>query len=170
LGPRDLLFLWSQVRATWLLIWWLLEAYMIVNFRTRGISRGTRKLIWTPILNLKKNQWTCKTNTEREQNILPNDNHNHMTSLWQSPRSSPKTCSILCSIVKGKPPNHSFPNGDLPLYPSYKLYLDCSWLLDFSLLLTNSFPRINFEELQSSQALKIQNLNHHFKLIPGLSE
>jgi len=44
LGSRGLLLLWSQVRAMWLLIWWPLEVYMIVNFRARGISRGTRKL------------------------------------------------------------------------------------------------------------------------------
>ena len=46
--------LWSQVRALWLLIWWPLEAYMVVNFRARGISRGARKLTRTPTLNLKK--------------------------------------------------------------------------------------------------------------------
>jgi len=54
LGPRGLLPLWSQVQALWLLIWWPLEAYMVVNFRARGISRGTRKLTRTPTLNLKK--------------------------------------------------------------------------------------------------------------------
>jgi len=27
---------------------------MVINFRTRGISRGVRKLIWTPML-IKKN-------------------------------------------------------------------------------------------------------------------
>jgi hypothetical protein len=32
-------------------IWWPLEAYMVVNFRARGISRGARKLAWTPTLN-----------------------------------------------------------------------------------------------------------------------
>ena len=46
-----LLPLWSQVRALWLLIWWPLEVYMVVNFRARGISRGTRKLARTPTLN-----------------------------------------------------------------------------------------------------------------------
>jgi hypothetical protein len=51
LGPRGLLPLWSQVRALWLLIWWPLEAYMVVNFRARGISRGARKLARTPTLN-----------------------------------------------------------------------------------------------------------------------
>jgi hypothetical protein len=51
LGPRGLLPLWSQVRAMWLLIWWPLEVYMVVNFRARGISRGTRKLTRTPTLN-----------------------------------------------------------------------------------------------------------------------
>jgi len=39
LRPRGLLPLWSQVRALWLLIWWPLEAYMVVNFRARGINR-----------------------------------------------------------------------------------------------------------------------------------
>jgi hypothetical protein len=51
LGPRGLLPLWSQVRALWLLIWWPLEAYMVVNFRARGISWGARKLARTPTLN-----------------------------------------------------------------------------------------------------------------------
>jgi hypothetical protein len=37
-----------------LLIWCLLEAYMVVNFRTHRISRDTRKLIQTPTSNLKK--------------------------------------------------------------------------------------------------------------------
>jgi hypothetical protein len=60
LEPRGLLPLWSQVRVLWLLIWWPLEAYMVVNFRTRGISRGARKLARTPTLNLKKKK-TWKT-------------------------------------------------------------------------------------------------------------
>jgi hypothetical protein len=30
---------------------WPLEAYMVVNFRARGISRGARKLARTPTLN-----------------------------------------------------------------------------------------------------------------------
>ena len=51
LESRGLLPLWSQVRAMWLLIWWPLEAYMVVNFRARGISRGARKLARTPTLN-----------------------------------------------------------------------------------------------------------------------
>jgi hypothetical protein len=32
---------------------------MVANFRAREISRGTRKLAWTPILIIKKN--TCDT-------------------------------------------------------------------------------------------------------------
>jgi hypothetical protein len=51
LGSKNLFFLWSQVRVLWLLICWLLEAYMVINFRTRGISRGARKLARTPTLN-----------------------------------------------------------------------------------------------------------------------
>jgi hypothetical protein len=51
LRSRCLLLLWSQVRALWLLIWWPLEAYMVVNFRACGISRGARKLAQTPTLN-----------------------------------------------------------------------------------------------------------------------
>jgi len=54
LGPRGLLPLWSQVRAMWLLISWLLEAYMVVNFRVREISRGARKLARTLTLNKKR--------------------------------------------------------------------------------------------------------------------
>jgi len=50
LGQRDLLSLWSQVEALWLIIWWSLETYMVVNFRARAISRGTRKLAWILIL------------------------------------------------------------------------------------------------------------------------
>jgi hypothetical protein len=49
-----LLPMWSQVRALWLLIWWSLEAYMVVNFRAREISQGTHKLARTPTLNWKK--------------------------------------------------------------------------------------------------------------------
>jgi len=51
---KSLLFLWFQVWNMWLLIWWPLEAYMVVNFRTRGINRDARKLVGTTILNLKK--------------------------------------------------------------------------------------------------------------------
>ena len=51
LGLRGLLPLWSQIRAMWLLIQWPLEAYMVVNFRARGISRGACKLVRTPTLN-----------------------------------------------------------------------------------------------------------------------
>jgi len=54
LESRGLLPLWSQVRAMWLLIWWQLEAYMVVNFRARGITRGTCKLAGTPTLIKKK--------------------------------------------------------------------------------------------------------------------
>ena len=54
LGPRGLFSLWSQVRVLWLLIWWSLETYMVVNFRACGISQDTHKLIRTPMLNLKK--------------------------------------------------------------------------------------------------------------------
>jgi hypothetical protein len=41
----------AQIRVLWLLIWWPLEIYMVVIFRARGISRGTRKLVRTPTLN-----------------------------------------------------------------------------------------------------------------------
>ena len=51
LGSRTLFFMWFQVRVLWFLIWWPLETYMVVNFRTRGISRGARKLTRTPRLN-----------------------------------------------------------------------------------------------------------------------
>ena len=58
LGLRGLLSLWSQIRALWLLIWWSLEVYMVVNFRVCEISQGTRKLVRTPTLNKKKiNNW-----------------------------------------------------------------------------------------------------------------
>jgi hypothetical protein len=48
---RDLFSLWFQVWVLWLLIWWSLEAYMVVNFKTRGISRGARQLARTSTLN-----------------------------------------------------------------------------------------------------------------------
>jgi hypothetical protein len=53
LGLRGLLPLWSQVRALWLLIWWSLEVYMVVNFRACEISQGARKLVRTPTLKKK---------------------------------------------------------------------------------------------------------------------
>jgi hypothetical protein len=52
--------LWSQVRVSWLLIWWLLEAYMVVNFRTRRISKGACKLAWIPTLIKKKIFMVCR--------------------------------------------------------------------------------------------------------------
>jgi len=36
LGLRDLFFLWSQVRALWLLIWWSLEAWRLTWSLTSG--------------------------------------------------------------------------------------------------------------------------------------
>jgi len=54
LGLRGLLPLRSQVRTLWSLIWWPLEAYMVVNFMARGISRDTRKLARTPTIIKKK--------------------------------------------------------------------------------------------------------------------
>jgi len=64
---EGLFSLWFQVRALWLLIWWPLEAYMVVNFRTRGISRDMRKLTRTPTLTEKKKleeiAWKWKTMT-----------------------------------------------------------------------------------------------------------
>jgi len=56
LGLRGLLSLRSQVRTLWTLIWWPLEAYMVVNFRARGISRGARKLARTPTIIKKKKE------------------------------------------------------------------------------------------------------------------
>jgi hypothetical protein len=50
-SARGLLPLWIQVRALWLLIWWPLETYMVVNFRIREISRGAHKLARTLTLN-----------------------------------------------------------------------------------------------------------------------
>jgi len=54
LGSRGLLPLWPRVRALWLLIWWPLEVYMVVNFKARGINRGARKLARTLSLKKKK--------------------------------------------------------------------------------------------------------------------
>jgi len=53
LRSRSLFSLWSQVRVLWLLIWWLLEAYMVINFKAREISRGAHKLVQTPTLKKK---------------------------------------------------------------------------------------------------------------------
>jgi len=50
LGLTDLLPLYSQVQVLWLFIWWSLEVYMVINFRTHGISRDKYKLIRIPIL------------------------------------------------------------------------------------------------------------------------
>jgi hypothetical protein len=46
--------MWSQVWALWLLIWWPLETYMIVNFRIHWISWNAHKLARKPTLSLKK--------------------------------------------------------------------------------------------------------------------
>ena len=51
---EGLLPLWSQVRTLWLLIWWPLKAYMVVNFRVCGINRDVRKITQTPTLIRKK--------------------------------------------------------------------------------------------------------------------
>jgi hypothetical protein len=59
LRPRGLLLLWSQVQALWLLIRWPLKAYMIVNFRTREISRGAHKLTRAPTLIKKIQNGYC---------------------------------------------------------------------------------------------------------------
>ena len=47
---RGLSFLWFQVRILWLLIWWSLETYLIINFRVCGISQDTCKLARTSML------------------------------------------------------------------------------------------------------------------------
>jgi hypothetical protein len=51
LESRDLLSLWSQVQTLWLLIWWPLEAYMVVNFKTCRISGDAYKLARKTTLN-----------------------------------------------------------------------------------------------------------------------
>jgi uncharacterized membrane protein len=56
LGLRGLLSLWSHVRALWLLVRWSLEAYIVVNFRAREISRGARKLARIVMLIKKTNK------------------------------------------------------------------------------------------------------------------
>ena len=64
---RGLFFLWFQGRVLWLLIWWPLKVYMIVNFKVRGISKGIRKLIQTSILIKKKNPINKK-----DRNLITN--------------------------------------------------------------------------------------------------
>jgi len=44
-----------QFRALWLIIWWSLKNYMVINFRACGISRGIRKLTRIPTSIIKKN-------------------------------------------------------------------------------------------------------------------
>jgi hypothetical protein len=70
---KSLFSLWFQVWDMWLLIWWPLEAYMVVNFRTRGINRDARKLVQTTILNLKKKNspwiFTCALQGVKSQAI-----------------------------------------------------------------------------------------------------
>jgi hypothetical protein len=80
LGPRGLLPLWSQVQALWLLIWWPLEAYMVVNLRARGISRGTRKLVRTPMLNWKK-KWYGTLGCRCKLSFQSNEN-NRQTNVY----------------------------------------------------------------------------------------
>jgi hypothetical protein len=44
----------------------LLEVYMVINFRVREVSQGTRNLAWTPILikkRKKKKKGECNTNS-----------------------------------------------------------------------------------------------------------
>ena len=83
MGPRGLLPLWSHVRALWLLLWWPLEAYMVVNFRARGISRGARKLTQTPTLIKKKaTQKTDKNLVWLKINFLDEIDG----STWSAPR------------------------------------------------------------------------------------
>jgi hypothetical protein len=81
LGPRGLLPLWSQVQALWLLIWWPLEAYMVVNLRARGISRGTRKLARTPMLNWKKKKWYGTLGCRCKLSFQSNEN-NRQTNVY----------------------------------------------------------------------------------------
>ena len=57
----NLIFMWSQARAMWLLIWWSLEIYMVINLRAHEISWGTHKLTRTLTLIKKKNLKTPKT-------------------------------------------------------------------------------------------------------------
>jgi hypothetical protein len=57
---RDLLPLWFQIRAMWLLIWWLLETYIVINFKARGISRDACKLPRTPTLIIYIKKVTMK--------------------------------------------------------------------------------------------------------------
>jgi len=53
-SARGLFPLWIQVRALWLLIWWPLETYMVVNFRVRKISWGAHKAGPDTHVKLKK--------------------------------------------------------------------------------------------------------------------
>jgi hypothetical protein len=94
----EILFL-CQSRALWLLIWWPLKAYMIVNFRAREISRGTRKLTWTPTLNWKKKKvLTTRKLLHHQSTISSIDNHNGrwypacfavVTSVWRLSHGHP---------------------------------------------------------------------------------
>jgi hypothetical protein len=59
--------LWSKVRVLWLLIWWPLKAYMVVNFRARRISRGVRKLARTPALIKKKGSRLVISNEKKKR-------------------------------------------------------------------------------------------------------
>ena len=45
--------MWFQIRTMWLLIWWLLETYMVANFRVHEINQGTSNLVRTPTLKKK---------------------------------------------------------------------------------------------------------------------
>jgi len=102
----------------WLLIWWPLEAYMVVNFRTRGISRDARKLARTPTLNffLKKtvnNALTMNHWPYLQRNASPNSHCYwqhllllHFFSRWWSNKCSYNEfdlgdSSLLLSLLVG---------------------------------------------------------------------
>ena len=81
LGLKGLLLLWFQVRALWLLIWWSLEAYIVVNFSTPGISRNVRKLVRTPtwIIIEKK-----KTINKEDRDLITNQ-HQYARKILLQP-------------------------------------------------------------------------------------
>jgi hypothetical protein len=80
LKPKGLLPLWSQVRALWLLIWWSLKTYKVINFRARGISRGARKLTRTTLIN-------------------NNNNNNIVVCLWHRDKYPPRLVSSRMELV-----------------------------------------------------------------------
>jgi hypothetical protein len=95
LGLRCLLLLKSQVRIMWLLIWWSLEVYIVINFRANEISRDVCKLSRTSTLIKKKialvNPWSLTIFREWE---FRNTKRTHYNMAHRSTKTNKVTFFI----------------------------------------------------------------------------